>query len=323
MEEVTAEHQATLGELQRSIEKLQSKVDQLQRINQAGIDQLATRLDRIRLSTSTYLGASLAVTDLENGCRMFVDTRSRDVGVHLLTKGAWEMEYTSAFRRLLAPGQRVVDVGANLGWYSIDAAKIVGRSGRVLGVEPNAHFARLVAMSLEINGFSSFASVANAAVGDAEGVVEYCRNDDYPGSALVKPTTFPIVKIGVGDAVRVPSMTLDDLVLKTFGEHADVVKIDVEGWDGMVLKGFTKHLGGQKPVRLMMEWSSQLDRAPANRQKTSELLESFRYVAFRILQDGKPGTTRPVTWTELAADASLTNLLVLRTDDPLVASLSC
>jgi FkbM family methyltransferase len=308
-------------QFKRELALLANRVDKLLQMQQQMSEQILVRLDQVRLATTTYLGDHLAVTHLNNGCRMFVDTRSRDIGAHLLTQGRWEQESTNAFQRLLAPGQRVIDVGANLGWYSLLSAKAVGHTGRVLAIEPNSHFARLVAMSLEINGFTSFSQVVNAAVGDIEGLVNYECNDDFPGSAVVHPASSPRVRLGAVRAVTVQCLKLDTLAIENFGQFADVVKMDVEGWEGMVLRGFSEHLRNGRQLRMMIEWCSLMDRAPANRIEAAKLLHSHQFVPFRIVQDGGAGHIVSTTWSALLDNADFVNLLVMRQDDPLAASM--
>ncbi len=92
---------------------------------------LATRSDRLVGSQSIFLGEHTAVTFLRNGLRMLVNTRNLDVGIHLLTLGDWEQADMAYFPALIQPGDRVLNIGANLCIYALHAALAVGQRGEV------------------------------------------------------------------------------------------------------------------------------------------------------------------------------------------------
>src|SRR4051812_17533560 len=116
----------------------------------------AARLNQLVASQSSYLGDHTALTFLESGHRIYVDTRSVDIGSHLLTYGRWEQNYAQVFQRLIKPGDTVFDLGANHGFYTLLAAASTGPAGTVHSFEPNPRFARLANMSAQINGFGAF-----------------------------------------------------------------------------------------------------------------------------------------------------------------------
>ena len=116
-----------------------------------------------------HLGDHRALTFLQNGQKMFVDTRSIDVGTHLLLDGWWEPDYMAAFSRLLKPGQCVLDIGANHGIYALVAAQRVGPRGKVVAFEPNAQLCDLLRASVSVNGLEKIVEVVQCAVGDSDG----------------------------------------------------------------------------------------------------------------------------------------------------------
>jgi hypothetical protein len=71
------------------------------------LDTIAAQVETLRRSQSVYLGDHIACTYLQNGWRIFVDTRSFDVGIHLLMGGVWETMHSRVFERML-PGRTLV-----------------------------------------------------------------------------------------------------------------------------------------------------------------------------------------------------------------------
>src|SRR5271165_2925357 len=74
------------------------------------------------VTKSIYLGDHLALAQVLDRFKMYVDTRDIGIAPHLLMGGHWEMWITKLFCDLLQPGMTVVDVGANFGYYTLLAA---------------------------------------------------------------------------------------------------------------------------------------------------------------------------------------------------------
>jgi FkbM family methyltransferase len=301
-----------LRQLRADVAKLATRVEDIARVVSASYRENLFWLKRIHNGSAIYLGDNLAVTFLANGCRAYVDTRSKDIGLHILQSGTWETHYTEAFKRLLRPGARVVDVGANLGWYSLVAGPIIGPSGRIYAVEPNPELARLIYWSLRTNGFIGFSKVFQVAVGDQPGVVDLVLRPDMPGSGFIRPTVHAVTD-PPASVVRVPSVRLDDLLAEEEGP-IDVVKMDIEGWEGMAIRGMDAIFARSPQLRMLIEWSTQQDYTPAPRKEVARMMEGHGYIPYRIDQEGKISRD---SWEQVLTERTLTNLVLLRGEDPL------
>jgi FkbM family methyltransferase len=304
-------------EIPHSIEeKLAQLVDHLALLRKSIDDHRAESifsLRKLRLSNSIYLGDHLALTQLENGLSMYVDTRSRDVGIHLLNLGRWESNYTEVFKTFLFPGATVLDVGANLGWYSLIAAPIVGPSGKVFAVEPNPHLANLVYMSLRTNGFASRSVVLNIAASDKIGILDLIVDPEMPGSAITRVGEYQ-VKPGVAPSkLKVSALPLDDAIGTDSGPiHA--LKMDIEGFEGVALQGMQKIITRSPNLRMLLEWGLQQDGSPVPRRATAKMLDAHNFVPYRISNTGQLTLS---TWDEEVTNKKLTNLAILKKGDPL------
>jgi FkbM family methyltransferase len=305
---------AELAALRAQLDQTQKTLSEVARVVTAGYHENLFWLRKLHHGSATYMGDHTALTWLSNGCQAYVDTRSTDVGIHLLQTGTWEPGYTAAFRKLLTPGARVADIGANFGWYSLVAAPLVGPAGRVFAVEPNPRLARLVADSLRVNGFRGFAKVFQVALGDAPGVVDLFVQPDMPGSGYIRPAT-SMVPEQAGAAQRVACERLDDLLLPHV-PGLDVLKMDVEGWEGMVFRGMPKLLAASPGLRMILEWSPQQDASPAPRSETAAQLGTLGYTPFRV---GPQGELERAGWEALVKDRELINLVLLPEGDSLAA----
>ncbi|MYS71579.1 FkbM family methyltransferase, partial [Streptomyces sp. SID5926] len=105
-----------------------------------------------------------AVVELPSGGRFAVDTQDL-IQRYLYLFGAWEPHLTAWLRRRLRPGDGFVDVGANIGVFSVLAARLVGDAGRVVAIEASPDVHRRLVGNARLNGLGNIRAL-NAAVSD-------------------------------------------------------------------------------------------------------------------------------------------------------------
>jgi len=154
-----------------------------------------------------------------------------------LIRGVLEPGVQEALRRHVQPGAVVYDVGANLGFHSLVAARLAGPAGRVEAFEPVPGNAAALARNAQLNGLGWIA-IHNVAVGEWEGEGELLMPGDASWSHLSDRGWHRGTRRQLG--VRV--VTLDTLIERGEIRPPDVVKIDVEGSEGAVLRGLARTL---------------------------------------------------------------------------------
>ena len=92
-----------------------------------------------------FLGQGCAITALWDGHFIFVDTRDEVVAAQLIARGYWETWIEKVVRSLIRPGDHVIDIGANHGYYTLGMAAGVGPTGRVVAFEANPRMTKLSA----------------------------------------------------------------------------------------------------------------------------------------------------------------------------------
>ena len=112
----------------------------------------------------TYLGDHTLLMQTIFGHAMYLDSRDISLTPHLLRQGCWEPDVTRFFLRIVKPGMRVVEVGANVGYYTLLACSLVGPTGRVTAFEANPAAVTLTRRSLLVNGFRDRATIVEMAV---------------------------------------------------------------------------------------------------------------------------------------------------------------
>ena len=211
-----------------------------------------------------------------NGMTMWVDTRDRVIATQLLGGGAWEPAETSAFLARLREGMCVFDVGANVGIYTLLAARAVGPSGRVYAFEPEPRNFALLTRNVAENGFTNVRLV-NAAVSDRAGVARLHLDDANFGAHSFEAGS---VRTSSGRSVEVDTVSLDGFVDEARGFEAGVVvKVDVQGAEALVVEGGRRLLAMPRVTALMEIWPEALARAQAD---AAHLLASLAGLGFRF-----------------------------------------
>jgi len=189
---------------------------------------------------------------------MWVDLRDKALSPHLMLQGYWEMWITSAMARLTKPGTIGIDIGANLGYYTLLLADAVGPSGRVIAFEPNPRIANLLCATVGINGFSDRVTVREEAVGNLAGgrlTLGIPRAGPSNSSVLNSEDQKKGFKNTYGDQaqlVQVKSTTLDNLNLTNVG----TVKIDAEGAEYDIWRGMKNTIDKNPDIQIFLEFSA-------------------------------------------------------------------
>lgn len=174
-----------------------------------------------------------------NGATIYASRLDPVIGKAVIG-GCYEPEIVSLFHRHLKPGMNVVDIGANIGYFSILSASIVGTAGHVLAVEPNPENARLLEISRRANGFQHL-EIAMMAAGDANGLL-ILNAGESNGTTASLSSNPDLLK----NATLVPSIRLDNLIPRS--RKIDFLKIDVEGAEKLALSGAMETLSSHRPI---------------------------------------------------------------------------
>jgi len=152
-------------------------------------------------------------------------------GLELAETGVYDPATLSVVRRLLAPGDTFIDIGANEGYFTVVASGIVGAAGRVLAVEPQLRLAPVLARNLALNRCTNV-TVIQAAVSDHAGasLLHLTPDVNNAASGLAAPTRYRLA------TQPTPLVTLADLLARVPGARP-VVKMDIEGFEHEAIHG--------------------------------------------------------------------------------------
>ena len=174
-----------------------------------------------------------------HGARLFPWKGDRLIGDQLHASGDYESHVLPIFLESLEPGDHVLDVGANIGIYSLTAARRIGSAGRVFSVEPISRNVRSLCEGIIENGFDNI-SVLPVAASDRASVVAILRHNDSSNGVV------DVHASGAMVSDYVPTQRLDALLATI--KRLDVVKIDIEGHEPVAWKGLRSLVARHRPL---------------------------------------------------------------------------
>ncbi len=175
------------------------------------------------------------LSTFDGGAQKFVAALSNRVARTLYFYGTYEPVQTAVFLHVVRPRQTVLDVGANIGYFALLAARRVGEAGRVVAFEPEPANAALLRQNIELNGHRNVA-VEEQAVGREAGVVRLAVADANQPDGDVCTTVF--AEGGRWKSVKVvPVVGLDGYCAAQRIDRVDVLKLDIEGGEAHAVPG--------------------------------------------------------------------------------------
>lgn len=172
-------------------------------------------------------------------------------GTHGCWLGTYEYEKQHLFADTIESGSVVYDIGANVGFYTLLASILVGPQGHVVSFEPAPRNLRWLKRHLRLNRIKNV-TLVEAAVSDCSG--ETFFEQETTGFMGHLSTT------GGKNAVRVATISLDELLEQDRIPVPHYLKIDVEGAEVILLRGAKKLLAAHKPTIFLATHGKQVHR---------------------------------------------------------------
>ena len=156
----------------------------------------------------------------------------------------YEKDTTEYLKNLLKPGDTVIDIGANFGYFTLLMAKLVGPNGLVIAFEPDAEMYQLLEYNIMLNKFDNIVMAVNMAAADRNAFLEFYINEVGGYSSLYD-------RVGTKRKVIVPCITLDSFHFK----DVKFVKMDVECAELSVLAGMKRTIRDNPNMQILLEYA--------------------------------------------------------------------
>jgi FkbM family methyltransferase len=202
------------------------------------------------------------------------------VSRNVLETGEWEPRSIHAVAEHLPMSGTFIDVGAHIGYYSLQAASMAGPNGHVISIEPNPQTLPKLRGNIGASNAQTV-SVWPVACADKESTLQfYAAPESNTGeSSFSKENASQEGAAPVAYSVR--ARRLDAIVKEAKLQRVDVIKIDVEGAEFEVLQGASQTLDHFRPVLIIELVQDQLKSMGSSIDQVTQFLVSHGYVQSR------------------------------------------
>ena len=203
-----------------------------------------------------YVGNGSVLCTALGRYRMYVEGNDGSISAHLIAGGVWELWVVEVLAELLRRRMTVVDVGANLGFFTLVMADFC-QGGAVHAFEPNPLLANYLRRNLAVNGYADRVTVHQAAVGDDETRTLHLVVPDglLGGGHLVERDA-----VAGRNSTELPLVRLDRV---EGARDAQIVKIDAEGAEPLIWRGMEAMLRGTTLSTVLLEFAPVRYHDPA------------------------------------------------------------
>jgi FkbM family methyltransferase len=195
--------------------------------------------------------------------------------------GAYDPASLGFISRTLSDGDTFIDIGANMGCFTLVGSELVGSRGRVIAFEPIENVAVLLEQNVRMNGQENV-TIVKKAVYEENTVLPFylARKENLGMSSMFRHDTES------GSIVNVDALTLDSYLKSDNITKLKLIKIDIEGAELPALRGMERTIDQFKPI-LLVEISPAVIHSSGERSRVFQYLEKKNYDRFVVQADGE------------------------------------
>lgn len=237
------------------------------------------RIGSILLPWLRRLGPSMGKRIVQTRYRFRFHADLADwLGQYVYLNGVYEPPTAAVFAELIKPGDSVLDVGANAGFFSLLCARLAGAGGRVIAFEPIPSVRANLMANIEINDFRHVQVIPKAVSDAAATLTIYEGPDGHKGISSLRPLE------SASNKLTIEAIALDDIAA-ALGK-VDCIKIDVEGAEMLALLGMEKLVARDRPHFIIEFTDAYLKSFGHTVSQMAEWLLARGYRLYRIEDEG-------------------------------------
>ena len=169
--------------------------------------------------------------------KMLLDLYDKGISRTLLLFGKRELEHKKMLENIIKPEMTVLDIGANIGYYSLMMLQLMGNKGKLIAVEPSPSNIEILRKNLLLNKYNDI-EVHNVAISDENGTKKFFLSEMSNLNTL-NYTEKKSLNL-TGETINVKTLTVPQIME---GRNLDLIRMDVEGHEVEVLNGLIPNIG--------------------------------------------------------------------------------
>jgi FkbM family methyltransferase len=235
--------------------------------NLAILAEIRREVEFIKNRIATYAGQDAVLTYTKDESPIFVNTGDLGCPSPIVNGGIWEPENLGVLYSFVTDNTVFLDIGANIGYFSIAIGNRLKRGGKVFAIEPHPTLTNLIERSVQLNGLEEVVKIFQCAASDQQKTLELFYPDDHLGKGSSSLNGNEKGRCLSAQAYRIDDLLPQNLIV-------DLIKIDVEGDELNVLQGMPEVLRRSPNVKVLFE------KLEAFSEKTDKIGHLMRNLGF-------------------------------------------
>lgn len=194
--------------------------------------------------------------------KLLVPTDDLGVAAHIIYSCSWEPWETKLIQKLMHPQQTWIEIGANVGYYTVNMGNSLRDGGKLYSFEASPRLFHMLSDSVYMNGLRDTVILSDRAVWNTnDKEITFVEPDNrYVGGSRVAYEGKDAAEAAQGITVSVKTITLDTAIPNAEHGSVDFLKMDVEGAECSILHGASSILSKSKNMSIIMEWNVQMQK---------------------------------------------------------------
>lgn len=240
-----------------------------------------------------------------NGFKLYFGKEDKDFAGFIITNNDYDTESREAIEGILEEGDVFVDLGANIGFFTLIAARIVGESGKVFAFEPTPGTKKFLTRNVSENDFDDRVVIEGYAVTDK------CGKARFNVTELSECNSICDSEDANTNVIEVDTISLDEYFLKT-PSSINLIKMDIEGQEFPAMRGMKEIVKANPDIKIIFEYHKQhIKENNLASVEIFQLLEDYGFNQFTVLLREPVKIKIPEDQQLLEREASRVNLNIL------------
>lgn len=230
--------------------------------------------------------------------KLFINPKDKILSDTIIRDRIWEPQETKFITSFIKKGWTILDIGANIGYFTLLFSKLAGKRGKVFAFEPDLENFTLLEQNVNENKLKNIVLVKKA-VSNTTGKIKLFLDEENKGDHKIYNS------YDGRKSITIESIRLDDY-FKDYKGKIDFIKMDIQGAEGLAAAGMLDLLKKQKNITIISEyWPHGLHKAGVNPPNYLKLLKKNN---FRLLQlHESTGSVTPLNENKLYKDCTIEN----------------
>lgn len=224
-------------------------------------------------ASSKFIKSQLKTNFVQiDGHKMFLDPLD---SLRLSINETYEEFETDIVKKIIHKDDVVIDVGANIGYYTLIFSRLVGNKGKVFAFEPEPNNFNLLQKNVKINGYENVV-IINKAVSNKMEKIKLYIDDENQGGHTLSPTKTK------SKSIQIEAVTLDNY-FKNDSNKIKFIKMDIEGSEARTMDGMKNMLNNNNELQMMVEFNPYLlNKSGSDPEKYLYSFMKFDYKIFEM-----------------------------------------